>query len=210
MKETDFEQNNAAWQFQQWQQQAGESIERQLRRFFNGLKLPHWNLPDEPMFSSIGETIQTILTFMLILAVLWLIWRIALRFIPYFKRWQQQSRPLKSAKSPVISSQQWVLRSQTFQQQGDYYQACRCLYLAMIQQLHDRRLIPDQPSRTDEEYRLLVWRLSQPDSYESLLQIHQLLTFSDRPATLQLFNQCQQAYQAILQTDELAPKRDRN
>jgi hypothetical protein len=34
-------------------------------------------------------------------------------------------------------------RSQKFKQQGNYYQACRYLYLAMLQRLHDSGMIPN-------------------------------------------------------------------
>jgi hypothetical protein len=91
----------------------------------------------------------------------------------------------------------WLQRSQKFQQQGNYREACLCLYKAMLQRLNDTGIVKDQPSRTDGEYLQLVQQLPQPQPYQTLLITHQKLCFSNAEASPSLFDECQQAYREI-------------
>ncbi|MGB3204593.1 MAG: DUF4129 domain-containing protein, partial [Crinalium sp.] len=91
----------------------------------------------------------------------------------------------------------WLKRSQTFQRQGNYAEACRCLYMAMLQQLNDSGIVPHQPSRTDGEYLQLIQDLPQYRSYETLLTTHQKACFGNTEIRAVEFEQCQQAYRAI-------------
>jgi len=69
----------------------------------------------------------------------------------------------------------------------------------MLQLLDERGIIPNQLSRTDEEYRrsLSQVQLPTPQAYELLLSIHQQLCFSRAEADQSLYERCYKAYQQI-------------
>ncbi|MEA5535163.1 DUF4129 domain-containing protein [Crocosphaera sp. XPORK-15E] len=193
-----FEKDSIGWQFQQRQQQMGEWFELQFKNL-------NFNFPDNPLpnleiASFWGELIKniTIIFFLLILG--WFGWKIIQRITPYIQSFLSDSHATLSQKKSEIqklSSEKLWQKAQQCQQKGDYYQGCRYLYLAMLQRLDETQIATHQESRTDEEYRLLILKLPDPDPYETLLGIHQQLCFRDKTASRSLFETCQQAYQRI-------------
>lgn len=114
------------------------------------------------------------------------------------------SRVLKRTKimassevMPVYSVDQWLKKARAFQLEGNYTEACRALYMGMLQLLSDRSSIPQQYSRTDGEYRNLVKNLAEVKAYQVLLDTHEQLCFSDRLVSSEMFHTCQTAYSAI-------------
>ena len=194
MANNSFEKENLGWWLQQLQQRIGEWWELQLSKF---LKIPNLNIPDYQPPKNWELWLQNSLIFICFAFLFWIIWRFRKTFIRYF--YQLKTLKLEQpAKTPIYSVSYWIQRSRDYQTTGDYYQACRCLYFAMLQQLHDQGWITHQASRTDEEYRLLILELPQPDPYEILFITHQELCFGKRDATAQLVADCQQAFQQIL------------
>ncbi|NEQ27810.1 MAG: DUF4129 domain-containing protein, partial [Microcoleus sp. SIO2G3] len=109
----------------------------------------------------------------------------------------QFSPKLPQTSVSELSVAGWLERSQKFQQQGNYQEACLCLYRAMLQRLNDAGIAPHQSSRTDGEYLQLIRQLPQPQPYQTLLMTHQQLCFSNTEASPSVFEQCQQAYREI-------------
>ncbi len=199
MTKESFEKDNWSWQLQKLQQQMSEWWELQLKKLnLDRLGVPN---PSEKEWSALWQTLRPFLIILLILLVIWAAWQIWQQWRFYFKRlnsqFNQANESLKDRAEKQSSVEIWLKRSQNFQQQRNYYQACRCLYFAMLQQLHDSAIIPHQASRTDEEYRLLILQLPQPDAYETLLKIHQKLCFGYQTASANLLSECQQAYRQI-------------
>ena len=197
MKTDNFEKENLGWRLQQLQQRLGEWWELQWSKFF---KRPNLDLPDYQPPDFWDTWLKNSLTFIFFAFIFWIIWRsrkTLLRYFDQLKNLHPQSEP----ETPIYSVSYWVTRSRHFQSSGDYYQACRCLYLAMLQQLHEKGWIIHQASRTDEEYRLLILDLAQPDPYERLFIIHQELCFGKRIASAQLVLDCERTFQKILPTD---------
>ncbi len=199
MSNGSFEKDSLGWQLSQLQQRFGEWWELQLSRFSpnpSNASLPSWwNLP---MIQMLAKA-----TFWLILALLltWIglqIWR-WLRPYLYSLTHSLNQPAQKVTQTPAqsLSVAGWLQRSQKFQQQGNYREACRALYMAMLQQLHDNGIAPHESSRTDGEYLKLVQQLPQPKPYRTLLMTHQQLCFSNTEASSADFEQCQQAYQEI-------------
>lgn len=58
--------------------------------------------------------------------------------------------------TPKTTPAEWRARAESFEAQGDYKQALRCRYRALIGELVDRDLVRDIPGRTAGEYRLDV------------------------------------------------------
>jgi len=71
--------------------------------------------------------------------------------------------------------------------------------MAMILRLNETQLIPDDRSRTDGEYTRLVAQLPLAENYQTLLQTHEELTFSQATISADRFQRCQRAYIAIEQ-----------
>lgn len=196
-----YEKTNWAWQLQQLQQQLGEWWELQTSRFAPNLPRPNLSLPswwNTPILRTITQAV-----FWLLLGFLlsWTAVQLMRRLSPYIyslrKQLSQPSDRMTNVLKTELSVAAWWERSQKFQKQGNYREACLCLYRAMLQRLHDRGIAPHQPSRTDGEYLQLVQQLPQPQPYQFLLMTHQDLLFSNTEASSSLFEECQQAYQEL-------------
>ena len=187
-----FEENSIGWQLRLLGQRVGEWLEFQLSFVpeAEGVTIPEW----------LEALARAIFWAVVALLIVWGIWRLVLLLNPYLYRWHRQRRQGRTLNETIASELTpavWLARSQTFRQQGDYREACLCLYQAMLQQLHDRGIAADLASRTDGEYLRLIGQLPQSDPYQMLLITHQRLCFGNAEASSQLFEQCQQAYQAI-------------
>ncbi|CAA9242792.1 hypothetical protein AVDCRST_MAG92-1605 [uncultured Coleofasciculus sp.] len=137
---------------------------------------------------------------MLALLLSWTALQIMRRLSPYFYSLTnqiKQSADNTKLLDKDLSIARWLQQAQKFQQQGNYRDACLCLYKAMLQRLNDSGVVLHQPSRTDGEYLQLVQQLPQSQPYQTLIMTHQELCFSNTEASLSLFEQCQQAYREI-------------
>ncbi|MCU0537895.1 MAG: DUF4129 domain-containing protein [Hydrococcus sp. Prado102] len=191
-----FEKNSIGWQIQRWQQQAGEWWELQTKRAIDNsdLSLPSF---DWINFSLLWEMTKVVL---IILVVVFLIWAALQIWQLLSPSWYRLANPIKNTQNQpekVLSIADLLKRSRQFQQQGDYNRAFQCLYSAMLQQLSDRNIAPNQASRTDGEYLKIIQQLPRPQPYQFLLMTHQQLCFSNRQASLDLLEECQQACREI-------------
>ncbi len=201
----EFEEHNWGWQLQQWGQQFGEWWELHTQQLTRNL--PELLLADWLKYLALPPWVYQLLFWLLVGLVLIIFGLFLVRVgIPFFrgylKKIRDRSNPDKYRKSkPLVTKlpvSQWLRRSQQFQTQGDYTEACRCLYFALLQQLDDREIVPQQPSRTDREYQELLAPLPQISLYKILLRTHEELCFSTRPISAERFTQCQQALEEIL------------
>ncbi|GBF81512.1 DUF4129 domain-containing protein [Aphanothece sacrum] len=199
LTEESFKKDGLGWRLQQLQQRIGEWWELQLQKW--NFKLPNPDLNPIANLSFLWEIIKGIFLILLVILILWLTWIIIKRWFPYFQlmltQTHQSFQEIQDKLSQESSVDKLFARSQKFQQQGNYYQACRYLYLAMLQRLNDSGMIPHQASMTNDEYQLLTSQLPDPDPYETILIIHQQICFGNQNPTLSLFETCQQAYQKI-------------
>lgn len=191
-----FEKNGIGWQLGQLQRRIGEWLELKFSQTLPNGSLPSWL--DSPLVKQIARIAFWVIVGLLVAWAVWQIWRL-LR--PYFYTLtnplgQLDNKATKPSASE-LSIAAWLQKAQKFQQQGNYHEACLCLYQAMLQRLNDKELAPHQPSRTDGEYLQLVQQFPQPKPYQVLLATHQRLCFSNAEATRSLFDQCQQAYREI-------------
>ncbi|MFM7191058.1 MAG: DUF4129 domain-containing protein [Microcystaceae cyanobacterium] len=197
MKTESFEKSNLDWQLRQLSQNFSEWWELQRSKVFGRLANTPFPTLENPEFWA--KFIADSLLFLLLALIIGILWQTRQYWLRYLQQWRSFSLPTFSPTA-TVSVNDWLRRSQSYQQKGDYYQACRCLYLGMLQHLHDQNLIPRLESRTDEEYRLLVLDLPEPDPYETLLIIHEQLCFAQQTASPHLYQRCQQAFQQILTT----------
>jgi Domain of unknown function (DUF4129) len=179
------------WQLEQLQQQLGEWIEVKLRSSDRDLNLdivPSW----------LGPLLIRLMWLILAGLVIWIGYRI---IYPYWQRWVERKDRVKLTKDRsserVYTVSELLARSQQFQSDGDYTQASRWLYLAMLQRLNDANLISHQFSRTDREYIQLLRTVPIVNVGEILVSMHEQLHFGDRNISSTDFDRCQQAYRQI-------------
>ncbi|BAU12947.1 hypothetical protein LEP3755_34830 [Leptolyngbya sp. NIES-3755] len=186
-----FQKSDFNWQLQQFFRQVGEWIELNFPQVQppNAPDVPNWWFPSWWLEAGFWTVIG--------LFVLWLGFQIYLAVRSYLTRNQAQMAKFLDRRSNAekeLSIAQWVRSAQEFQQQGNYREASRALYMAMLQRLNETKLIPGDQSRTDREYSRLVQLLPQSDSYQMLLETHELLYFSNAPISAEMFDRVQKAY----------------
>lgn len=194
-----FEKNGIGWQLQQLQQRVGEWWEWQTNQLDRNMPEDIWpSWLDLPLLWGIIKGIFGVLLVALLVLLSWQIWRGLRR---YFSRLKSRTGDgVRVSIEPNLSVTNWLKRSQQFQQQGDYYQACRCLYLAMLQKLNDTGAIPHQGSRTDGEYLQTLralQSLSDDRAYRTLFMTHQRLCFGSLEASPSVLEDCQRAYRSL-------------
>ena len=196
-----FEQTNWVWKFSLLQQQVGEWLEYQFSRFQKTLPAlpPGWSI--SPWLS---DLLRILFWLGLGLFVVWIGWRLWQEFNPYIYGWlnaiNNSSGSRAKADSRETSIALLLNQAQEFHRQHNYTEACRCHYLAMLQQLHEKAITPQQPSRTDGEYlQLLKSSVTLIQPYQTLITTHEQLCFSDNEILAENYQQCWQAYQQIFQ-----------
>jgi hypothetical protein len=188
------------WQLSQFQQQIGEWLEYQFYRFERVLpKLsPDWKL--SPWVTNLLSFLFWLVIALFLAIVIWRLWR---EFSPYIYAWLgnngNSGRFRSKVPSENVSVTTLLERSQKLYRQGNYREACRCLYLAILQHLHDTKILLHQPSRTDAEYLQLLRSSSQTSiqPYETLMATHEQLCFGNGEMSPENYEQCRQAYREI-------------
>jgi Domain of unknown function (DUF4129) len=186
-----FQKTSWQWQLEQIQQRCGEWIMAKLR--FGGSKpvLPEWLI----------AFISYSLWFLLFAGLAWIAYLVVNRYGKQFGL--RPRRPGTPEAKPVnqYTLAELLNKAQQFQSQKNYGEACRYLYLAMLQKLNDANLVPHQTSRTDREYAKILNHLPGmapvTNQGKLLLQTHEQLQFANRTITAEGFNSCQQAYSQI-------------
>ena len=214
MTKGEFQRTSWDWQSSLFQQKIGESVEYQLQRlvdWLNSLFSPFKNLfPDiSPQWSfdqQLLDALKILFWVVLGLFIAWIglqLWR---EFRPYFYTWWNEIEKGNTTDAKTtetqLSSSKWLKRSQELYRQGNYREACRCLYLSTLQHLHEKEILPHKRSRTDGEYlRLLESSANSMQPYETLITTHERLCFDDSEVFADNYKQCQQAYQQVMSNE---------
>ena len=196
MKTATYEKSNVFWQLHQTWMRFEEWLEQQFsvpRGQVPDLVFPDW-LPN--LLAQLARIGFWLVVALLVILLGGMIWRIVQGYGGN-GFWSGSFRPKSQAKVEQLTALQWWERSQQHARNREWGEACRCLYFGMLQQLHDRQIIPQQSSRTDGEYRQLTQTLSPAAAYEQLLATHEQVCFSQAMITHQDFEQCQQSFQQI-------------
>ena len=192
-----FEKTNIPWQIQQSGQRLSEWVELKLSE----LRPPKINAPDWqlPGFSIAPRVWEVLFWLVVIMFVSWVLLRLYPVGQRYWRTWQARGGAAIARVEPMVDRPvaAWLQQAQKFQQQGNYPEACRALYLAMLQQLNDAKIAPHELSRTDGEYLRLVTGQSDRRAYGTLLAAHEQLCFGDVALDSEDFQRCQRAYREI-------------
>ena len=193
--ETSFDKNDWNWQLEQFQRRVGEWIEVNIFPVAEEtIRGTDWSIADW-----IVNAIIWVAWIILGSAIAWLVWQLFQALRPYLETIGWIRPRLRTEEKAIIAPPvtEWEQRSQTFAGQGNYREACRSLYMAMLQRLHETTLAPQQPSRTDGEYLQLLRMIPRWQTYKVLLNTHERLCFNDEMLSALTFEQCQQAYQEL-------------
>lgn len=197
--EGSFQSTSFGWEVQQLRQQISEWFSYQFQRTEDRTSLEAGDLPSIPDW--FFQVMFWLLIGILAIRVgLWLV-----HWSPTGWRWIRQRWALAvpqviATVEPRVSAATWLSRAQAYQQQGNFTEASRALYFAMIQRLHETQRLLHQPSRTDGEYRQAVQSFPGAPAYTTLINIHERLHFGDGAVSETDFARCQQAYREIDQT----------
>ena len=191
-----FAKTSLAWQLHQLQQQISEWLELKFSQ------VP-WKIPEATWTETLWDSPWVVVLMRLVLwgGVLGLATGLLWKWLPWLRHYYQELQlrwRQGRAQTPLpvreMTVKQWLARSQQQQQQGNYREASRALYLAMLQTLHDKHVVRHQPGRTDGEYWQQLQGLSHSQAYQVLLQTHGQLCFGEAEISAEQFARCQQAY----------------
>ncbi|MEX0270005.1 DUF4129 domain-containing protein [Leptolyngbyaceae cyanobacterium UHCC 1019] len=187
-----FEKNSLGWQVHLLQQQFGEWFERLLNsaQAPSG-KLPNWSVPD--------WVFRLVFWAIAIALIVWFGWRLYRLLSPYlfttlFPGRERSKSVAKPVSAESVPEARWIVRSRTYAQQGNYRAACQALYMAVLQQLDDRKILPGDRSRTDGEYLRFLQTQPNPRPYHVLFRTHERSCFGEVDISEAQFIDCEQAY----------------
>ncbi|MCL1466618.1 DUF4129 domain-containing protein [Argonema galeatum] len=194
-----FEKTNFAWQMHQLQQRFSEWLELKLSQSTPDLpnvSFPSWLID---LIKLLWPLFKAASWLILGLVVTWLVWQLWLLLRPYVQFLGFELGNSASKTTPVNdrTTADWLGFSRQCYLEGNYGEAVRCLYMAMLQRSHETGIIPHEPSRTDGEYRQLTQMLPKQESYQVLLSTHEELCFGNAEISSEIFDRCQQAYRKI-------------
>lgn len=210
MAKGEFQKTSWDWQASLFRQNIGESSEYQVKRFVDWLESifspfknilpdvsPQWNI-DERLL----DVLKILFWFALGLFLAWIILQLWREFRPYFYTWWNKNKvgatDAQTAETQ-LSSSTWLKRSQELYRQGNYREACRCIYLSTLQHLHEKEILPHKRSRTDAEYlQLLELSANSMQPYETLITTHERLCFDDSEIVSDNYEQCREAHTLII------------
>ncbi len=192
-----FEKDSISWQIQLIQQQTGEWVELTFSPTINKT-LNSIGLPPDAFWDNLLNIFWVIFTIVCVL--------LGLKFyrwiLPYFERLLgiQLTKKIPQSQENLernLTVIQWLNQGKKLQNQGDYAGACRALYMAMLQRLYDAEILPDDKSKTDQEYITLIRQNSRFRFSEFLFITHEQICFTNVNITSEIFEQCQNIYQQI-------------
>lgn len=190
-----------AWQTRLLWQRSREWLEYRLSlidaRLPEFSDLPEWSLPE--------EVAQVLFWLLAVALTAWLGLLLYRTFGPSIREWLDRDQKwVTLGRNPSTvaedrSVQYWWQQAQALAKQGDYAAACKALYRATLQRLHDGSVLQHDASRTDGEYltglRGLLGEMPRP--YQLLIGTHERLVYGSAIASAEMFQRCRQAYEAL-------------
>lgn len=170
------------------------------------------DFPEFPNWTWSEDIAKAIFWILVAALTLWIVWLLYKALADPIRRWLDKDQKwvtLGRAEMPVktYSTQHWLKQAQAQAQQGNYGEACKALYRATLQRLHDTQTLLHDPSRTDGEYLAGLAQPSEkletteepvsPRPYQLLIGTHERLTFGRAIASAEMFKRCRRAYEEI-------------
>lgn len=182
------------WQIRQTVQRSREWFDYQFSKIdVEGPDLPQWDWSKDA-----ARGLFWLLVIALGLWLSWLLYRVLRQY------WEQRQtrragapalRPV--SKTELKSALEWWREANALAQVGHYREACRALYLAALQKLHEQQRIGHDPSRSDGEYLKTLLQEPRSRPYELLIRTHERTEFGNVAASAETYQRCRQAYREI-------------
>ncbi|MEM9151509.1 MAG: DUF4129 domain-containing protein [Cyanobacteria bacterium P01_F01_bin.3] len=211
--------SSIGWETRQLSRRFGEWIEYRFSQV-EGPDLPDWEWPDWLKWDLPDAVGQTLFWLVMSALALWLAWLLYLAVEPAIAEWWAKDQKWNrfgradQDEEKEHSMQHWWQQAQTLAKAGNYGKACKALYRATLQQLHEREILRHLSSRTDGEYLQGLEKhlaasdateegakvedgLSVPRPYQLLIGIHERLVFAGTSASAEMFKRCRRAYEEI-------------
>jgi hypothetical protein len=184
---------NLPWQIRLLAKNVSEWIQLQLSRDSE---------PEAPPTFEFPAWIGQVLFWLVITAgVVWLAWLVVQILDYYLTRRTRKSRqrpvvqPLYTTPERTLGD--WLRQAKQFEREGNWREACRALYMAALQLLHDRGWLPHQPSRTDGEYLQGVQTLTPARPLQVLIRTHERSLFGGEALQADNLQRCRRAFEEI-------------
>jgi hypothetical protein len=192
-----FDKSDFNWQVEQFQRRVSEWLELNISPVAEqAIRNTDWTISDWVINVTIW--LSWLILGSVIALLLWQIFKIIRPYLETIGLLKIRTR--KEEKAPVSPPAiEWEQRSSQLAAKGEYREACRSLYMAMLQRLHEATVAPQQPSRTDGEYLQILRQIPRWQTYQVLLQTHERLCFNDDILSSTVFEHCQKAYQDLEQ-----------
>ncbi|MBD2260360.1 DUF4129 domain-containing protein [Pseudanabaena sp. FACHB-2040] len=186
--------NTPGWQIRKTVRQFQEWFEYQFSKVdLEGPDLPQWSWP-----AGLARGLFWVLVVGLGLWLSWLLYRAILASWQKRQARQAAQPATRSVPTPEVrSAQAWWREANALAQAGQYRAACRALYLAALQKLHEQQQIVYDPSRTDGEYLQTLAQAPRGRPYELLIRTHERSEFGNATVSAETYQRCRQAYQEI-------------
>ncbi|MBD0333945.1 MAG: DUF4129 domain-containing protein [Cyanobacteria bacterium Co-bin13] len=186
--------NSPGWQIRQTVRQFQEWFEYQFSKVdLAGPDLPQWSWP-----ADLARGLFWVLVGGLSLWLSWLLYRAILA------SWQQRQARRAAQPAPQAvpvpdfrSALAWWREANALAQAGQYRAACRALYFAALQKLHEQQRLAYDPSRTDGEYLQTLAQDPKSRPYQLLIRTHERSEFGNAAVSAEVYQRCRQAYQEI-------------
>ncbi|MCM1984557.1 DUF4129 domain-containing protein [Lyngbya confervoides] len=190
-----YQKTSLDWQLQKLGQRVSEWIELRLpdRSWFDGNSPAPWVFPDWWFEVALWGMVALLVLCVGIVLYRWL-WPYLQGKQRHLKTWRDRSQ---RATPPVQSPLGWLQQAQHQQRQGQYREACRSLYMALLQRLHEGDLVPHDASRTDGEYQRILAQTPAALACQILIQTHERLQFGQAEISQEGYERCLEAYQSL-------------
>jgi hypothetical protein len=194
--ESSIQTSSIPWQIRQLGKNLSEWIQLQL----SGNEAPESPPPSFEFPAWIG---QLLFWCLVIGAVIWFAWLIVKAIDRYIENRPRHRKPqpeVQLINDPIERGvAAWLRQAKQFEREGNWREACRALYMAALQLLHDRDWVPHQPSRTDGEYLQAIQPLPQPRPLQVLIRTHERSLFGGEVLGADNVQRCRRAYEEIEQ-----------
>jgi hypothetical protein len=185
--------NTPGWQIRQAVRQFQEWLEYQFSRVdLEGPDLPQWSWP--------ADLARGLFWALVVGLGLWLSWLLYRAIWAYWQTRQRGAAAQVSAPAAAAEARSalaWWREANALAQAGQYRAACRALYLAALQKLHEQHRLTFDLSRTDGEYLQVLGQAPQDRPYVLLIRTHERNEFGNATVSEETYQRCRQAYREI-------------
>lgn len=182
-----YQKTNFNWMTQQLGQRLSEWLERQFSQGGS----------DQSPIAMSPEALKLLFWSIVVGLGVWGGWAVVRLLAPYWFGSSRSIAPRLVTHPTPQTSATWLRQAQALYRQGNYPEACRSLYIAMVQRLDETQRLPNQSSRTDGEFFRAVASFAKAERYQTLIATHEALCFGDSLLSDKDFQRCYQAFQEI-------------